>query len=136
MKEFIRQNSLSLSVLWAVLILILCAMPGRYLPSAGWLELLSVDKLVHAAMFYILGHLVIQASVMRGMSLSIVYTLLFAAVVYGFLLEIGQSRLFSGRSMDFFDFVANTAGVIIAALFGRRLIRAERRRVSSGDSQA
>jgi hypothetical protein len=41
-------------LLWAIIIFILCATPGKYIPSASWLELLSVDKFVHATMFFIL----------------------------------------------------------------------------------
>lgn len=134
--ESVRRNSLFLSVTWAILILVLCAMPGRYLPSAGWLELLSADKLVHAAMFCVLGVLLIMACVRRRLTRSLVVIFLLLAVVYGLLLELGQSWIFSGRSMEMLDFVANATGVSIAAAFYKRLAGADAGNVSSGGSPA
>ena len=46
-----KNHSYKLTVTWALLIFGLCAMPGRFIPSVSWLELLSFDKWVHAGIF-------------------------------------------------------------------------------------
>ena len=42
------------AMLWALIILILCGIPGRGIPHISFLELLSFDKFVHAGIFFVL----------------------------------------------------------------------------------
>ena len=63
-------NAVSLTLAWAMLILVLCAMPGRYFPEAGWLALLKIDKVIHAFMFFVLAVLIVLASSRRAGSRS------------------------------------------------------------------
>src|SRR5688572_15740884 len=99
-------------------------MPGRYIPSASWLEMLSIDKLVHTGIFFVLGVLLILSSVTRYMQFSAAMVLLFLGACYGVLLEVGQASFFSGRSMEVLDAVANAAGIFGSAIFYGRLKRA------------
>lgn len=106
------------SFLWALVILILCGIPGRDIPHISFLELLSFDKFVHAGIFYVLVLLAI-----RGLKLQYRFAKLQrrperyavpTAILYGGLLEIMQGTLFSERSADVFDFIANGFGCILA----------------------
>ena len=47
-KQIIYNYCGLLSVLWAILIFVLCATPGQYLPSEKWLELIAFDKALMA----------------------------------------------------------------------------------------
>jgi VanZ family protein len=105
------------AMLWALLILILCGIPGKDIPHISFLELLSFDKLVHAGIFFVLVLLSI-----RGFLLQSTITFLQAnarvlavvfCIVYGGLLEIMQGTLFQERSADVFDFIANSIGVLL-----------------------
>jgi VanZ family protein len=120
-KKLLLRYPTQASAAWAVVIFILCATPGRYIPSADWLELLSFDKLVHASIFFILGLLLLLSALSRSMSRQASVTLLFAGACYGVLLEVGQARFFSGRTMDVFDAIANTIGIFLSLLLYRRL---------------
>ncbi|MCW3104875.1 MAG: putative integral rane protein [Bacteroidetes bacterium] len=111
-------------MLWALVILILCGIPGRDIPHISFLELLSFDKFVHAGIFFVLLLLTV-----RGFVLQDSYPVLkeraklMAAIIcisYGGLLEIMQATVFEERSADVFDFIANSFGCLLGTLvYGR-----------------
>lgn len=123
MKRYLYTHATGMTLLWAAVIFGLCATPGQYLPSAGWMELLSIDKLVHASVFFILTGLLVLVAFKQAESKgrAVLYTLL--AIAYGALLEFMQARYFSNRSADAFDIVANSFGCVIALLFSRHIRR-------------
>ena len=107
-------------LLWALLIAILCGMPGKDIPSISWLELLSFDKWVHAGIFFIQAVSLIKAlrkqpsfELLRHHNIKI--ALLFC-LFYGGVLEILQGAVFVDRSADLNDFIANSTGAIVAIL--------------------
>lgn len=104
-------------MLWALLILILCGMPGKDIPHISFLELLSFDKFVHAAIFFVYILLTI-----RGLLIQTRYPYLqrnakmvafIFCVIYGGLMEVMQGTMFEDRSMDIYDFIANSFGCFI-----------------------
>ena len=112
---------------WAGLILILCGVPGRDILHISFLELLSFDKFVHAGIF-----LVLILFTIRGFLLQTTFKLfkknaknsaLFICIAYGGLLEVMQGTLFSERSADVYDFVANSFGCLIGLLMYNRVDR-------------
>ena len=105
-------------MLWALVILVLCGMPGRDIPHISFLEMLSFDKFVHAGIFFVLFVLMV-----RGFLLQTKFQLLNTrakvialtiGVAYGGLLEILQGLVFEERSADVYDFAANSIGCLIA----------------------
>jgi VanZ family protein len=121
MPDFIYKRPIALAVVWALIIFGLCATPGQYIPSANWLELLSVDKLVHAGMFFTLTALLftVAAKYRQGKGMLFVYFL--SAVLYGVSLELMQAFYFSNRSADWKDVIANTFGCTVALLFLKKI---------------
>jgi hypothetical protein len=122
-KRWLKDHPYKLSLAWAIVIFILCATPGRFIPSANWLELLSFDKWVHAAVFFILVSLLgisVQAHD-QGRNAFLICFLL--SVLYGGALEIMQARVFSERSADWYDMIANSFGCLIGLLFNKRINR-------------
>jgi VanZ family protein len=108
------------SLLWALFILILCAIPGRDLPKVSVLELLNFDKFVHASLFFVLLVLTV-----RGFSLQTDITALhnspkimaFAlCVIYGGTIELMQGAFFQERTADLNDFIANSFGCFIGII--------------------
>jgi VanZ family protein len=108
------------ALLWAMFILILCGIPGRDIPHISFLELVSVDKFVHAGMFFVL-----QVLLIRGITLQTNYSSLqrntkvsavLSCIIYGGLLELMQDVVFADRSADLFDFIANSVGCISGML--------------------
>jgi VanZ family protein len=96
-------------------------MPGQYIPSVSWLEMLSFDKWVHAGIFLILCILLFVVAIKKQQSFGLVMVYFILAVIYGGLLEIMQAKLFSNRSADWQDFVANSVGCFVALLMFKRL---------------
>ena len=96
-------------VTWAVVVFILHAFPGEYVPNYSWMELFAIDKWVHALMFG-LGAYIIQFSVRTKLQTAIL------ALGYAFMLELYQLLLASGRSFDWLDLLADTVGILLAFL--------------------
>lgn len=122
-KQFIQTRAAVLSLAWGLIIFLLCATPGEYIPSSFWLEVLSVDKLVHVSMFFILLQLVLIALAARGKPASLKVLFFLICVLYGLGLEWMQAHLFSNRSADWLDVLANTLGCTLALYFHRRVLR-------------
>lgn len=105
---------------WALVIFVLCATPGQYIPSADWLELLSFDKFVHASMFFILSSLTLISTFKYHQANSLVFLFWGLCICYGALLEVLQATCFSNRSADGKDMVANAFGCFVALFFIRK----------------
>jgi hypothetical protein len=121
LKQLIYKNSLVFSIIWAAVILALCATPGHFIPSVSWLELLSFDKWVHATMFFILNSLLFLVVIKRKQPKQYMIIYFLVCVLYGGLLELMQAKCFSNRSADWQDFVANSFGCIVAVLLFKKL---------------
>jgi VanZ family protein len=118
LKQFIYNNAGALSLTWALFIFALCAIPGPYVPSASWMELLRFDKLVHAGLFFMLCALLLlwDSKEAAGRDRTLMWVVL--CVSYGVVLEVLQAAVFVERTMDFYDATANLGGTLIA--FGLR----------------
>ncbi|CAN5523380.1 hypothetical protein BH10BAC1_BH10BAC1_02520 [soil metagenome] len=109
------------SMLWALIILILCGIPGKDIPHISFLELLEFDKFVHAGIFFVLLALTVRGFVMQThfqiLQQSPKLIAFILCVSYGGLLEVMQATLFVGRSADIYDFIANSFGCTLGLLF-------------------
>ena len=113
------------AMLWALLILVLCGIPGRDIPHISFLESLSFDKFVHASIFFVLILLTVRGFVVQTTFLSVkdsARTIAFIlCVIYGGSLEIMQGTLFEQRSASVFDFIANSFGATMGLLFYKKM---------------
>ena len=114
MKSFIWKHPSLTAFLWALLIFVLCATPGDYIPSNDWLELLSVDKLVHASIFFCLTLLCFIAIIKSAKPDTYLYVFCLLCILYGASLELMQAYCFRNRSADWQDMVANGLGCVLA----------------------
>ena len=108
------------SILWALVILFLCGIPGRHIPHIHLLELISFDKYVHFGMFFLLILLTARGFLLQTSypDLKIkakLYSLLIC-IFYGGLIEILQGTIFLERSADWFDFLADAVGSLVGLL--------------------
>jgi len=103
-------------ILWTLIIFGLCSMPGKAIPKINWLELLSFDKFVHASIFFVeqilLMHALISLSENTFLKKNYKWISVLFCVSYGGSLEIMQYYVFSERSGDVLDFIANSTGCI------------------------
>lgn len=118
MIKLLLKYSLFAAILWTLIIFGLCCTPGQYIPTTNWLELLSFDKFVHASIFFTLAvlWLIYLFKSNKFSKLSMIFVILLC-IAYGGMLEIMQATVFSHRSGDWLDFVANSFGCLIGLWF-------------------
>ena len=108
---------------WASIILVLCLTPGSALPQWQWADLLSVDKLVHAAIFGILVVLLVRGlegqSTGSSMAVRALPIAVVIGVLYGASMEGMQQIPGLGRHGDLLDLIANTFGCLVAFIWLR-----------------
>ena len=109
------------ALLWAVLIFILCAIPGHDIPHVSFLELLEFDKFVHAGIFFVLMLFATRGFLLQeeGSSLrrNAKVIALLICVGYGGALELMQGAFFVERTADIYDFIANSFGAVMGWVF-------------------
>ena len=107
-------------VVWTFFVLLASLIPGKALPRTDWLSLAQLDKLVHLCLYFIM-YILMYASLIREFSVKwkkglLIIACAIFAIGYGFLMEILQANLNTGRYFDIFDVLANTIGVVLAVL--------------------
>ncbi|MES2837477.1 MAG: VanZ family protein [Bacteroidota bacterium] len=111
-----------LPILWAILIAVLCGIPGRDIPHISFLEIISFDKFVHAGIFFVLIVLSLRNfSKNNTLKSTTKYYLLAFGIGYGILLEILQGAIFIERSADIYDVIANSFGCVLATFSFNKL---------------
>ena len=95
-------------------------MPGKAIPKINWLELLSFDKFVHAGTFFVEQILLMRALISLGESnvfkQNYKWVSVLFCIAYGGSLEIMQHYVFSERSGDVLDFIANSTGCALGLI--------------------
>ncbi|MBI2269468.1 MAG: VanZ family protein [Bacteroidetes bacterium] len=121
---FIRNTKWAL--LWAMLIFILCAIPGRDTPFGSIWDILSLDKFIHASLFFIQAVLLIHGlSKQTQLTLfnkNVKISAVMFCVIYGGSLELMQGAFFEDRAADIYDFFANIFGAIAGVLLFERVL--------------
>lgn len=106
------------NILWAIVIFILCSIPGNDLPKTSMITIPHFDKIVHFGMFFIMGiflfaEISIQTKLKRT---SITSVILLVITIYGGIIEYLQQNYFTNRSGDYWDLIADILGGIIAII--------------------
>lgn len=95
-------------------------MPGKAIPKINWLELLSFDKFVHASIFFTEEVLFIYALIRLPdetfFRKNYKWLSVLICIAYGGMLELMQFYIFSQRSGDWLDFIANSTGCLAGLL--------------------
>ncbi len=118
MIKLLLKYSLVFAILWTILIFVLCSTPGQYIPTTNWLELLSFDKFVHASIFFVLTCLwLVYFFRSNKLSTTGISIIILFCISYGGLLEVMQAKIFSHRSGDWLDFIANSFGCFMGLWF-------------------
>ncbi|WP_298736646.1 VanZ family protein [uncultured Chitinophaga sp.] len=112
------------AILWIILILVLCTLPGKDVPHTGWFSIKNLDKLVHFGLFggivffLALGYYRQKKNVPALMLLVFVLS----AALYGLAIEFIQKYYTVDRSFDMRDAAADTLGAI-AGVWAFKLFR-------------
>jgi VanZ family protein len=103
-----------LPVLWGAAILVATSIPGGSLPNIEPFR--GVDKLVHVAMYGILGWLLARAALLVPRRPQAVARALAVALAFGAVDEIHQ-QIVPGRSADVADWLADATGAALGVTF-------------------
>lgn len=104
------------TLLWIVIIFILCAIPGEDIPNPR-LNIPQLDKVVHFGMFFIMSALLsLTLEQHTRFTLKKIYFISIAtAFTYGGLIEILQHYFFS-RGGDIWDWLADISGAVVGCI--------------------
>jgi VanZ family protein len=112
---FFRHNRYALG--WALLILILCGIPGTDLPKLSFLDWLRPDKIVHLILFGVQAYLFIfgfkKQNTIPYLHENPRFMAVLISILYGGLVEVLQGTVFISRSADIRDALANALGAFI-----------------------
>ena len=102
------------NIIWAIVIFVLCSIPGNSLPQTSMIEIPHFDKMVHFGLFFIMGiFLIAELTYQTKLSrISIAFITFALIAIYGGIIEVLQENYFSNRSGDFWDLCADVAGGI------------------------
>ena len=114
-------------IAWFFLLAVLLAIPGSEFPETdNWFKKLQPDKWIHAGLFGVLAWLFMKPFLKTpGQKNMRVYVLLIMILtsLWGLATEFLQESVVKGRSFDYWDWVADSAGAVIAWLFFNRQLR-------------
>lgn len=117
------------AILWIILILVLCMLPGKDIPHTGWFSLKNLDKVVHFGMF---GGIVFFLALgyyrqKKHVPVQMLFMFVLCAAFYGLTIEFVQKYYAVDRSFDMQDAAADTlgaiAGVWVFKLFRRWFLK-------------
>jgi VanZ family protein len=110
---------------WFIVVFILVTLPGESLPTPqDWMQIPSLDKLVHATMFAILTFLFLlpvgQSTMYSQLKRHYFIRICLSACIWGITTEYIQLFYIPTRSFEVLDMAADGLGVLIAFLYCRR----------------
>lgn len=111
-----------IAIIWILLVALLHAIPGSDLPKSNFLDFFQLDKLVHAVIFAVAFFLITRLFTPPHYYQKERYIII-ALILYGLLLEFCQGLFFIERSMDIFDWLADTLGILFGVLIVRNFQR-------------
>lgn len=102
-------------VFWLAIICYGLFIPVANLPTKPFLNIPHFDKIVHFSLFFGLCILLLRPF----KKLNLKYYIIAPSISFflGFLLETTQHLITTSRNSDFYDFLANTSGIIVSTLF-------------------
>lgn len=107
------------AVIWTLVIMILSLLSAAKIKELQVVDILGIDKAGHIFFYVILSFLWAKAAEINGKSQGLI---IFLCISFGFFLEILQFYLSIGRTLDFYDALANVIGVYIGIfLFNKTL---------------
>ena len=108
------KSHLTLAWIWTAVIVILSGISGSTVKKIMTVDFFGIDKLGHLIMYGILTWLWILALQVNTSKKRSIYFAFAISTFIGFLMEIGQKYIFTGRSFEYDDMVANTVGSLLS----------------------
>ncbi|CAL1521412.1 VanZ family protein [Chitinophaga sp. MM2321] len=113
------------ATVWIIMILVLCTLPSKDLPSNSFFDEIHFDKIVHFGMF---GGIVLFLSLgvywqKKHIAAVTLFLFVLVAASYGLAIEFIQKYWAVGRSFDMYDVLADTLGAIAGVIVFKIVLR-------------
>lgn len=111
------------AIIWFIFTAVLFFMPGSAFPSTGLFGIQNLDKVIHAALFFVLTTL-LAYPFFKLPNLKVIMPLIYITIgliAYGVGVEFIQKYFIANRSFDFYDIVADSIGTLISITFFFRI---------------
>lgn len=107
-----------LSVIWLILVLILCNMHMSSIADSEASFFEGFDKLVHTGLFFVLTSLILRGKLKQQaaqiLKFSTILKITAVSVFFGAFIELLQWKVFTYRSGDWWDLFCDALGVAMA----------------------
>jgi VanZ family protein len=110
-----------LTLLWAVVIMVLCLLPQKTFPHSGIFELPNLDKVVHFFLFFILSSLLANEHALNERKITSLLVLFLICTGYGFTTEICQKIFTTDRHFEWLDGLTDGIGSLAGLLLSYRI---------------
>ena len=110
----------AIALVFTALTIILTLLPSESMPDQGLWDIPFADKLGHILAYTSLGfswHLIFQKAEISEVKV------VFALLILGILLELGQFYFLVGRYFEMYDIIANIIGAIVGVTLQRIIFR-------------
>lgn len=109
-----------LSIFWILFILLMCSVRMSSIPLSGAVRIPNFDKLVHFGFFFVLSALLFMEGTKQHNGaiarLKVSCLIFMIAALYGGGIELLQKYVFTYRTADWFDFLADASGSLCALI--------------------
>jgi hypothetical protein len=114
-------NSLAKSIMWGLVILLSCIIPGNRINKVALLELKHIDKFLHFLMYFIFSIILYldlrkYINTLKNKYFGYLY-IFFISLVWGIIIELIQYYILSYREGNVFDIIANIGGILTGIFF-------------------
>ncbi|MBL0145170.1 MAG: VanZ family protein [Chitinophagaceae bacterium] len=114
-------------IAWFFLVLVLICIPSSNLPDdVGFLKKISFDKWVHAGLFGVLALLfilpVLKFNLTQKQKINYAIKITLSVIVWGLATEFIQKYFITGRFFDWFDWLADSSGALLAFIFCKKRV--------------
>ena len=120
-------NSFVPGIAWWLIVLALMCTPGKDFPSLGsWTELIRLDKLIHIIVFALMVYFFNRSFAEKAYSYNekkqLYLKIAIACAIWGLTIEFIQHFWIPGRTLDLYDFFADSAGCYLAYRYSKRYL--------------
>lgn len=105
------------AIIWAVAVLVLSGISVSALPRGRWWQFEGADKIVHAGLYFVLAALLLYGFHRAGrLRKTTIAAAIILSILYGALMELAQQHLFTNRSFEWADILANAVGAVASLM--------------------
>ena len=117
LNSFLEKYSTPLYIGWVLFIALLTLIPGKSIPDLIDWNFLSLDKLIHFTLFFVLT-LLGSYTLHKGTRsfIGVVTVSIILAVLYGTIIEYIQTMI-PERGFDYADLAANAGGALVGGAY-------------------